>query len=380
MLKRAFPSFIAITVSLLLALSMPAHGQVTVPDHMTEGVASATGLYFTAPFVHGRGSEGMITLLRNSRMDSAVIDFKDATGRVNYDTAIPELEAQESGLIDDMPGLVAELHAANVRVIARIVCFSDDVFANAHPDRAIVDSRERFHGRVWTSWGTGGGWLDPWDPANHDMILAMTEEAEAMGFDEVQLDYIRFPVDDAREWARYPAERSDVSRAELLHGLLARMDAQLDIPIGVDVFGIQAYWPGDRSGLGQDLELWRDHVDVFCPMLYVNSMTDWEVGTEHRARRLVERGVHNLRERLGPGPVIRPFLQGFEAGADEWNTHFIADQIRGARRGGADGFLFWHAGSNYGMVQRAMVGAARSISPFPIPEDRREARTSMIGG
>ena len=65
---------------------------------------------------------------------------------------------------------------------------------------------------------------------------------------------------------------------------------------------------------------------------------------------------------------------------DSWSTAFIADQIRGARRGGADGFLFWHPGSSYGMVQRAMVGAARSLSPFPIPEDRREARTSLTGG
>lgn len=378
-LRTAFVPLLSLS-GLLGGAVLPAHGQVSAPDRMSESVASSTGLYFTGPFIEGRGAEGIVTLLRNSRMDTAVMDFKDATGRVHHDTAIPDLEAQETGMMGDARQLLADLHAAGIRSVARIVCFNDPVLAVTHPERAILDGRPRWEGNVWESWGTGGAWLDPWDPANHELVLALAEEAEQLGFDEVQLDYIRFPVDDAREWAVYPDERPGVPRAELLHDLLARMDAQIDIPIGVDVFGIQAYNAGDSSGLGQDLELWSDHVDVFCPMLYLNSMTAWEVGTEERGRRLVERGVRALRRRLGPRPVIRPFLQGFQAGADHWDTDFIAEQIRGARRGGADGFLFWHAGSNYGMVQRAMVNDARSLSPFPIPEDRREARTELTGG
>lgn len=379
---RTPPVRISVLLSVLvLALVAPAHGQVRTPeDHVDDAVAAARGLYFTGPFVHGRGAEGIIHLLQLSRLDTAVLDFKDATGRVHHDTAIADLDAQESGMYGDARQLLADLRAAGIRTVARIVCFNDPVLAVNDPDRAILDGRPRREGRVWESWGTGGAWLDPWDPQNQELVIQLAEEAEALGFDEVQLDYIRFPVDDAREWAVYPDERPGLTRAELLHDVLARMDARIDIPIGVDVFGIQAYHAGDRAGLGQDLALWTDHVDVFCPMLYLNSMTDWEVGTEDRGRRLVERGVRNLRERLGPGPIIRPFLQAFEAGADEWNTRFIAQQIRGARRGGADGFLFWNPGSDYWMVQRAMVGPARSLSPFPVPEDRREARTTAVGG
>lgn len=361
--------------ALALALVPPVSGQTTSSsDVLDERTASASGLYFTGPFVEGRGAEGIIDLLRLSRMDTAVIDFKDATGRVHHDTAIAGLEAQESGMFGDGRALLQALRDAGIHTVARIVCFNDPVFAVAHPERAIIDARERFHGRVWESWGTGGAWLDPWDPANHDMVIALAEEAEALGFDEVQLDYIRFPVDDAREWALYPDERPGVSRPELLHDLLARMDTAIDIPIGVDVFGIQAFNAGDASGLGQDLVLWSDVVDVFTPMLYLHSMSDWEVGEEDRGRRLVSRGVRLLRERIGERPIIRPFLQAFEAGADHWDRDFIAEQIRGARTGGADGFLFWNAGSSYGMVQRAMVREARSLSPFPIPDARVEAR------
>src|SRR5690606_4333927 len=105
------------------------------------------------------------------------------------------------------------------------------------------------------------------------------------------------------------------------------------IPIGVDVFGLAAYRRGDPSGLGQDLERWTRHVEVFTPMLYVNSMRNWRRGEDNRAFLLVYGGINRLRRRIGPGPVIRPFLQAFARGADEFNPEFIHQQVRAARRG-----------------------------------------------
>jgi hypothetical protein len=51
----------------------------------------------------------------------------------------------------------------------------------------------------------------------------------------------------------------------------------------------------------------------------------------------------------------------------------MADQVQGARDGGADGFLFWHAGSRYAKVHMALQGWARKLVPFPI-EERVELR------
>lgn len=373
-------------LAILAAVALPADAQRRDPstdaDELSPRVQAATGLYFTAPYVQNRGVQGVIRLLQSSRMDAAVIDLKDAQGRVNYDSAIPELAEQETGLLGDTAGLVRELHAAGIHAIARVVCFNDPVLPGRFPDRAILDLRAHRRGRTrtWTSWGTGSPWLDPWDTRNHDLVIAIAREAEALGFDEIQLDYIRFPVDDGTPFAHYPHERAGVRRRDMLHDFLARLDSAISIPLGADVFGIQAFWSGDESGLGQDLELWADHVDVFTPMLYLNSMREWELGTPNRGRRLVQIGITRLRERLGPRPVIRPFLQAFEEGSGgEWGPRFIADQIRGARGGGADGFLFWHPGSNYGTLQRAMQGAARSLSPFPVPDERSRARTALGG-
>lgn len=373
----------ALVPSILLVLAVvPADAQRTPPeDEVSTRVQSSTGVYITGPYARSRGAEGIIHLLRSSHMDTAVIDLKDAAGRVHHDSAIPELQDQETGMLGDARQLLADLHAANIHTIARIVCFNDPILPGRFPDRAIQDVRaqRRGHVRTWTSWGTGSPWLDPWDTRNHDLIIQLSREAEALGFDEVQLDYIRFPVDDGIPFAFYPHERTDVRRRDLLHDFLGRLDGEIRIPIGVDVFGIQAFWEGDSSGLGQDLGLWADHVDVFTPMLYLNSMSEWELNTPNRAQRLVQIGITRMRERMGPGPVIRPFLQAFEEGSEDWGPRFIANQIRGARRGGADGFLFWHPGANYGTVQRAMQGVAHSLSPFPIPDDRSHAREAVGG-
>jgi hypothetical protein len=362
-----------------LALALPnaslAQDDTHYDDVISPRVQHANALYISGPFARA-GSAEIARFLRAARMDAAIIDFKDGQGRLTYDSALPEFAEQESIFIQDPAALVRELQAEGIHVIGRMVCFNDRVLSVRDPSRAILDNRPNHEGETWTSWGTGGGWLNPWDERNHELLLRLADEIESFGVDEIQLDYIRFPVDEGVRFASYAYEQNNISRAEWLHGFLRRMDGRVAVPLAADVFGLAAYRDGDASGLGQDLELWADVIDVFCPMLYMNAMTDWNRGRPNRARNLVQYGVSRLRERIGPRPVIRPFLQGFENGAEDWSPDFIAEQIRGARLGGADGFMFWNPGSNFGMVQRAMQGRARNLIPFVIPEERVASRQS----
>jgi len=313
-------------------------------------------------------------MARASRMSAVVLDFKDSAGKVHYDTAIPELEPYESGYMGDAREYIRTIKEAGIYVIARVVCFADLKLPKDDPSRAIQYNIRRREGEVWRSWGTGGSWLDPYNQQNHDMVVALAREAQDLGVDEVQLDYIRFPVDNGTQYAHYPAER-DINRATLLLGLLERIDAVLNIPLGVDVFGLAAFRRGDPSGLGQDLERWTKHVEVFTPMLYMYSMRAWEPNARDRVQRLIAGGVSRLRARIGEKPVIRPFIQAFRRGnVGEETPDFIARQIRAARFGRADGYLFWHPGSRYGHVRQAMAGPARRFSPFPIDQEVMRSR------
>jgi len=348
-------------------------------DPVTEAGQNARGLYLGANFVRDHGAEGVIHHVRAARMNAVVLDLKDAEGRVHHESAIPELADLRTGYLGDAAALLTELREAGIYTIARIVCFADRTLPERHPDRAIQDLRPRHQG-PWVSWGTGGSWLDPYHPANHQLVVSLAEEAEALGFDEIQLDYVRFPVDDGTRFARYPAVTEE-TRTDVLMRLLRSVDEATGIPLGVDVFGLAAYRRGDPSGLGQDLEAWTRHVEVITPMLYVNSMRAWN-RQGNRTFRLVYDGTRRLRQRVGPRPVIRPFLQAFERGADNFGTEFIFDQVRAVRRAQGDGFLFWHPGHTYGVVRRAMRGSTRSLVPFPIREsvvaDRARHSTGEI--
>jgi hypothetical protein len=340
-------------------------------DRLSEQGQRAHGLYFNAPVQHRLGAKGIIRTLRSAGMDAAVLDFKDGEGRVTWDTKIPSLKAQRHLYFKDLPAMVAELKAAGVYTIARVVCFSDPYLPRNEPDRAVLDDRPGKQGKVWATWGKRNPWLDPYNTRNQDLIVEMAKEVEAQGVDEIQFDYIRFPVDRATRFARFPA-KTDASRTQVLVGMLARVDEAIHIPIGADVFGVTAFRRGDRDGLGQVPEAWAAHVEVFTPMLYMDGMTSWRPSRGNpRAEHLIFAGIQNLRLRLGKGPVLRPFLQAFARGADYYNTAFIAEQIRGSRDAGADGFLFWSPGSSYSMVQASMAGPARGLMPFPL--DRRLA-------
>jgi hypothetical protein len=342
-------------------------------DPMTEQGQRAHGLYLGGTFVEQLGAAGVISAVQNAHMNAVVLDLKDAEGRIHHDTHIPELRSGRTGWLGDTAALVETLHDNDIYVIARIVCFADRRLPELAPARGIQHFRN--HSRLWVSWGTGGTWLDPYNPENHAMVVALAREAEGLGFDEVQLDYVRFPVDEGVQYAHYPRETQE-ERARVLVRLLRAVDDAVHIPIGVDVFGLTVFRDGDPSGLGQDLEAWTRHVEVFTPMLYMNSMRAWGRPGDDRTFRLIFAGIANLRRRVGRRPVIRPFLQAFAQGADSFDETFIADQVRAARRGRADGFLFWHPGHTYQMVRRAFRTEARHLLPFPIPHAVIRARST----
>jgi hypothetical protein len=337
-------------------------------DRMSKQGQRAHGFYFNGPVQRRLGASGIVRVLRGAGMDAAVLDLKDSDGRVGWDTQIPSLKAQRHLFFKDVPAYIAALKQAGIYTIGRIVCFNDPFLPLNEPDRAILDDRPGKQGKVWATWGHRNPWLDPYNTRNHDLIIAMAKEVEALGLDEIQFDYIRFPVDRATRFARFPAQ-NDTPRPQVLVGMLQRIDEAVHIPIGADVFGVTAFHEDDRDGLGQVPEDWQAHVEVFTPMLYLDGMASW--GSHRgpgRAERLIYAAIKNLRRRVGSGPVLRPFLQAYARRADYYNEQFIAEQIRATRDAGGDGFLFWSPGSSYKMVQSSMATAAAGLMPFPIDE------------
>lgn len=341
----------------LAAVSAP---KTSEEDTVSPQGKAARGLYFSYGYMQRFGARGVLRTLARTRMNSAVLDVKDSKGRITHRTHVKAFRPQIAEEALDLRKFVHTLKREHVYTIARIACFADPALSRREPQRAIMDARDPE--KLWSS-RSQGTWLDPYNRDNHAVLVALALEAQRMGFDEIQLDYVRFPVDPATEWAAYPAQ-VDRPRYEVLLELLRDADAALSIPLGVDVFGLAALHEGDPAGLGQSLSHWVEHVEVVSPMLYVNGMRSWGHGSRRRAGMLIERITKTLRERIGDTPVIRPYIQAFAQGADHFDRDFIREQIDGAREGHADGFLFWHPGSDYSMVRQGMRGLAEDRISF----------------
>jgi hypothetical protein len=327
----------------------PSGASMAVEPQLNERVRAIRGAYFSRNTIAARGAQDTAKFLRSAGLNAVVIDFKDSEGNMSASLSGDEPPTKWRPVTRD---LLKQLDELGVYTIARIVCFSDPVLPKKHPERAVMDGRPHKQGEIWANWGGRNTWLDPYHPENQQMVIDLAERAEALGFHEVQLDYIRFPVDEATPFAVFPSQTSQ-TRTDLLTDLMRRVDEAIEIPLGVDVFGTTAFQFEPQLELGQDPVRWAAHVQVFSPMLYVNKMGNYMAPGPRRAQRLVNLAVSRLRGRLGPGPVIRPFLQAFERGADYFTPEFIVEQIKGATSGGGDGYLFWDPSTKYQMVHAA---------------------------
>ena len=313
----------------------------------------------------------VLELVARTELNAVVIDIKGDRGLIPYRTAVPlalEVGAQGPVIIKDFDGLMASLKARNVYTIARIVAFKDNVLAQHRPDWAIIDTRT---GKPWLD-NEKLAWVDPFREEVWDYAIAVAKEAAAKGFDEVQFDYVRFPTDGKLAAARYSQPNNAQTRLPAIAGFLAKARRELG-PTGVflaaDVFGYTAFNDNDTD-IGQRVEELARHLDYICPMVYPSGYHRGIPGVRNPVAQpyeIVKESVRLTRKRSAPGTVqVRPWLQDFRDYAFDrriFGVNEIRAQIRGARDGGAVGFMLWNPKNGYtgGALAPKTTATARAI-------------------
>ena len=92
--------------------------------------------------------------------------------------------------IFDPKELLAELDAHGIYSIARMVVFKDPLVAEGRPDLAV---RDEVTGEPWLDMN-GTPWVNAFNQELWEANADLGAELAQLGFDEVQYDYIRFPV------------------------------------------------------------------------------------------------------------------------------------------------------------------------------------------
>jgi hypothetical protein len=184
-------------------------------------------------------------------------------------------------------------------------------------------------------------------PAGQMKILTdLVSSAADSGFDEIQLDYIRFA--DAK--MPYSLKR----RYEVIEDMLKNFRNITDerkIKLSADVFGRVVYNKDDL--IGQKLELFAAYTDVIYPMLYPSHF-NLDKKKMSEPGETVKDGVNSGVSRLeGKKVFIQPYIQAFDYNiyhAKVKLDKYVALQIKGVEETGARGWVAWNPNGDYSSV------------------------------
>ncbi len=339
------------------------------PEGRASRPALVRGIYLNA-WAGGssRRSAALLRLADTTEINTFVIDVKDATGYVSYRSRVPLVQAIGSDgdvRIRDPRDLLERLRERGVYAIARIVVFKDPVLAARRPDLAIQTA----DGATWID-HHGHVWVDAYNREVWDYNIAVAREAVALGFSEVQWDYVRFPdvPSSYRETAVHPA-RAGRTRQEAIREFLAYSREQLGplgVPVTADVFGITTSAETD-VGIGQYWEEMQAAADVLLPMVYPSHYPPGSFGIENpngAPYRTVRHALEDaVRRSAAGGAAIRPWLQDFSLGEPRYDAAQVRAQIQAVYDAGLSEWILWNPGNRY--TEWALVGPDGVEPYFP---------------
>ena len=317
--------------------------------------AAVKGVYLNAWAAgSSRRSQALIDLAARTEVNTFVIDIKDATGYVSYATEVMtarEVGADQEIRIRDLVGLLGRLHEAGIYPIARIVIVKDPLLIRARPEWAAQDTA----GGVWVD-SKGLVWANLHDQRVWDYHVDLAKEAAAVGFPEIQWDYVRFadaPQADL-DRAVFPGADGRLRR-DAVEAFLEYSRAELEdsgVATTVDVFGATTSARTD-VGIGQYWERFIGSVDVALPMVYPSHYWTGSFGIQDPnaypyevVRQALEAGLERSRAVEGAG-MTRPWLQDFTLGAPRYEAPEVRAQIEATYDAGIDEWVLWNPSSRY---------------------------------
>ncbi|MBI4803569.1 MAG: putative glycoside hydrolase [Elusimicrobia bacterium] len=313
---------------------------------------------------------GLIGKIKNSVINTVVVDIKETDGKIyipgvekahrygTYRPAIPEPEE-----------MLGDFKEAGLYTVARIVVFKDRSLPLKRRDLAVLAPG----GNLWRS-DNGATWLDPYNKEAWEYALDVAERAAALGFGEIQFDYLRYPSEGKTALCRYSkphnAENAVANLKEFLIYARGRLKPY-NVKISVDVFGLTTTAKHDM-GIGQDLAAIAEYADYICPMMYPSHYYSGVynlASPNSRPYKVVDRGLRDAFKRLGEDYAkLRPFLQDFSLGR-HYGPHEVRAQIIAARKNLLESWVLWNPGNRYNWAALT----PQSYRAFVDPEYGEEA-------
>ena len=343
------PLFPAITYDINSTSTPPAVSDVEPPlqEHI-KTPAPLRGIYMTS-WVAGTPSirQKVVTLIRDTEVNALVIDVKDYSGMIAFDTDDSYINSfgSEDVRIRDLGEFIQALHEEDIYTIARISVFQDPYFTKHRPQFAVY---RKDGSTIWKD-RKGLSWVDPASREMWEYIVTVAKASEKIGFDELNFDYVRFPSDGNMSDISYPVWDGVVPKSDVIAEFFAYLDKELEelnVPISVDLFGFVTTNTDDLN-IGQVLEKAAPHVDYIAPMVYPSHYPPNYDGFANPAAHpyeIVFEAMTEASRRLtaaSSSPAkLRPWLQDFDLGAT-YTADMIQKEHQAVYDAGLDSWMMW---------------------------------------
>ncbi len=279
--------------------------------------------------------------LVQNHLNTLMIDLKNAHGELFYRPAsalakrigaqVTTREGQIRFL--DMDYLLQAAKKYNFRLIARHVLFVDSILYRNVPEYRLTRGRKQH-------------WVDMVNQAVVDYNLELLDQEASLGFDEIVLDYVRFPD--------LPGFGSEKGRSDTIDAIVQSVKAVLKgtkIKLGIQIFGYSA-WDHHRSNVGQRIESLQFHTDSIYPMLYPSHFFAGSLGFSNPNRHpfeIIGQGYQAALSKIETDCTIIPMIQGFSYSAED-----IRQQILAVQKHHMPGFVSWNPSGDQRRLAQAM--------------------------
>ena len=320
-------------------------------DYSVKRPSVLHGIYITGWTAGTPRFEKLIAQAKGSGINAFVIDVKDATGYLSFESDIPF--AREIGSnrhkISDLQKITRECIENGIYPIARIVVFKDPVLARHRKDLVV----KKKNGAVFYD-RSGLPWVDPYSKTIWKYNVDVAKEAIGAGFREIQFDYVRFPAVPSSLSLVYPANKSHISKADNIADFLRYATNELHkygVKVEADVFGLVLSNKEDL-GIGQNLEKMAQYADFICPMVYPSHYWSGSFGYSDPDAHPYEIVDHALKDGLSRLKKIHskckliPYLQDFSL-YHRYGIEQVKEQEKAVYDNGLKSWFMWNAANIY---------------------------------
>lgn len=297
-------------------------------------------------------------LIDSTELNAIVLDIKDYTGVVSFPNEFPKANLGKGCVVQDLKEFIHELHEADIYVIGRISVFQDPSYTKLFPELAV---KKKSDGEVWKDY-KGLSFIDVGAKPYWDYILEISKQAYALGFDELNYDYVRYPSDGNMQDTNFTWTVGTSTKSEMLESFfvyLAHEMKDVGAKLSVDLFGMTTTVDVDM-GIGQLLEKALPYFDYIAPMVYPSHYpATWhgfanpaehpyeviKISMSSAVNREESWRVKNGLATSTPSKM-RPWLQDFNLGAT-YGRDKVQAQIKATYDVGLTSWMLWDAANQY---------------------------------